>query len=285
MIKPKIISRISNAQGVRPQQIEKDYIITWLLWGIGKHQLLNKALIFKGGTCLKKIHIEEYRFSEDMDFTLNPELEAVFSNDEIYKAFDELFLEVKKVANINVFVNESSKDIHEQSGSLKFYIDYVGPLGGNGNHVKLDITRGEILEFKVEKRNVFHSYSDLEEEESFTISSYGLEEIVIEKMAALMGRTVPRDLYDFDYLTTIEGIELQDVYFEFQRKVKNKNLDYSNFVRCINEKKNKFERAWNDNLIHQVKDLPKFSDVWRNIGKQFRRFEKNKVEHVFISFS
>ncbi|MCF6360510.1 MAG: nucleotidyl transferase AbiEii/AbiGii toxin family protein [Cyclobacteriaceae bacterium] len=276
MIKPKIISQISNAQGVRPQQIEKDYIITWLLWGIGKHQLLNKALIFKGGTCLKKIHIEEYRFSEDMGFTLNPELETDFSNDEIYKAFDELFLEVKKVANINAFVNESSKDIHKKSGSLKFYIDYVGPLGGNGNHVKLDITRGERLEFEVEKRNVFNSYSDLEEEENFTITSYGLEEIVIEKMAALMGRTVPRDLYDFDYLTTVEGIELQDVYFEFQRKAKHKNLDFSNFVKCINDKKDKFERAWNENLAHQVKDLPKFSNVWRNIGKQFRRFEKIK---------
>ena len=63
MIKPKEISRKANKEGVRPQQIEKDYIISWILWGIYNHDLLNDALIFKWGTCLKKIHIEDYRYS------------------------------------------------------------------------------------------------------------------------------------------------------------------------------------------------------------------------------
>ena len=35
---------------------------------------------------------------------------------------------------------------------------------------------------------------------------------------AMMGRTIPRDLYDFEYLTNIEGIDLQDVFYEFQGK-------------------------------------------------------------------
>jgi predicted nucleotidyltransferase component of viral defense system len=48
---------------------------------------------------------------------------------------------------------------------------------------------------------MLNQYSDIEEEGDIIIQSYGLEEIVIEKMAALMGRTIPRDLYDFDYLT------------------------------------------------------------------------------------
>lgn len=83
MIKPKEISKKANIEGVRPQQIEKDYIISWILWGIYNHDFLKGALIFKGGTCLRKIHIEEYRYSEDMDFTLNPEKEQEISNDKI----------------------------------------------------------------------------------------------------------------------------------------------------------------------------------------------------------
>ena len=63
MIKPKAISKKANAEGVRQQQIEKDYIISWILWGIYNNELLKEALIFKGGTCLKKIHIEDYRYS------------------------------------------------------------------------------------------------------------------------------------------------------------------------------------------------------------------------------
>ncbi len=116
-----------------------------------------------------------------------------------------------------------------ESGSLKFFIDYTGPLGGKNNHIKTDIGKGEKLEFNVVKRTMLNDYSDLQEEKKVAILSYSLEEIVIEKMAALMGRTIPRDLYDFKYLTNIEGIELQDVFIEFQQKAKHKGQDPKEF--------------------------------------------------------
>ncbi|WP_134089972.1 nucleotidyl transferase AbiEii/AbiGii toxin family protein [Olivibacter sp. XZL3] len=35
-----------------------------------------EALIFKGGTCLRKCYIPDYRFSEDLDFTsINPDFQ------------------------------------------------------------------------------------------------------------------------------------------------------------------------------------------------------------------
>lgn len=54
MIKQGEISRKANKEGVREQQIEKDYIISWVLWGIYNHDLLKEALIFKGGEYLSK---------------------------------------------------------------------------------------------------------------------------------------------------------------------------------------------------------------------------------------
>ena len=117
-------------------------------------------------------------------------------------------------------------------------------------------------------------YSDLEEEEKVTITSYSLEEIVIEKMAALMGRTIPRDLYDFEYLTNIEGIELQDIFIEFQLKAEHKNQDPKEFVQKVTAKEKIFEKAWTENLSHQIKGLRKFKDVWRDFNKQLRTFEK-----------
>jgi predicted nucleotidyltransferase component of viral defense system len=83
MIKSTEIARKANAEGIRQQQIEKDYIISWILWGIYNNDQLNDALIFKGGTCIKKIYIEEFRYSEDMDFTLNPENEKEITNKDI----------------------------------------------------------------------------------------------------------------------------------------------------------------------------------------------------------
>ena len=57
---------------LRPEVVEKDYVIGWLLWGIGSDPLLARTWAFKGGTCLKKCFMETYRFSEDLDFTVLP---------------------------------------------------------------------------------------------------------------------------------------------------------------------------------------------------------------------
>jgi predicted nucleotidyltransferase component of viral defense system len=70
MIKPREIQQKARLGGVRNQQFEKDYILWWILFGIAKHEQLSKAIVFKGGTVLKKVYFEDYRFSEDLDFTL-----------------------------------------------------------------------------------------------------------------------------------------------------------------------------------------------------------------------
>ena len=108
MIKPKELARRANREGVRQQQIEKDYIISWILWGISNNDLLKEALIFKGGTCIKKIHIEDYRYSEDMDFTLNPEKVEGIINYDIYSALKRVFDEIKEAGTYKVEFNASA---------------------------------------------------------------------------------------------------------------------------------------------------------------------------------
>lgn len=67
---------------------------------------MKDALIFKGGTCIKKVHIEDYRFSEDIDFTLNPAKEQTISNDEIYNAFGEVFVKIKEAGTYSSFLTK-----------------------------------------------------------------------------------------------------------------------------------------------------------------------------------
>lgn len=62
MIKPGEIQQKAREVGVRDHQIEKDYILSWILKGIAQHEQLSKAIVFKGGTVLKKIYFEDYRF-------------------------------------------------------------------------------------------------------------------------------------------------------------------------------------------------------------------------------
>ncbi len=58
--------------GLREDVVEKDYVLGWVLWGIGSDPELSQSWVFKGGTSLKKCYVETYRFSEDLDFTILP---------------------------------------------------------------------------------------------------------------------------------------------------------------------------------------------------------------------
>ncbi len=53
-----MISRLDLDERVREWQlheavVEKDYVIGWLLWGIGSDPTLSRSWAFKGGTCLR----------------------------------------------------------------------------------------------------------------------------------------------------------------------------------------------------------------------------------------
>ena len=48
MIEPKEINKIAATNRVSDKQIEKDYVLSWVLFAISKNGILNKALVFKG---------------------------------------------------------------------------------------------------------------------------------------------------------------------------------------------------------------------------------------------
>jgi len=133
MIKPGEIQKKAMIVGVRDQQIEKDYILSWILFGISMHVYLSKTLVFKGGTVLKKVYFDDYRFSEDLDFTL---LNTEISNEKIFLYFKQVFEFIIDEANIPLEINDNNE--HEDGG-INFYVNYIGPLGGQGNNKKVKV--------------------------------------------------------------------------------------------------------------------------------------------------
>jgi predicted nucleotidyltransferase component of viral defense system len=216
MIRPKEIQQKAQGVGVRDQQIEKDYILSWILKGVANHEQLSKLLAFKGGTVLKKIYFEDYRFSEDLDFTL---LDDSITNEQIFGWFGEIFERVEEEANIPL---EITGNTEFEDGGINFYIGYTGPLGGQGSNkrVKVDVSRSEKLEFEPVMRSVFLGYSDLEEHE---LLCYQLEEVLVEKMRSVMQRMQARDFYDIWYLLEQEEMEVEHCTEEFAGKCRAKN--------------------------------------------------------------
>lgn len=56
--------------GIPWDVLERDYLLSWILVGITRVPVLNDSLVFKGGTALKKCYFGDYRFSEDLDFSI-----------------------------------------------------------------------------------------------------------------------------------------------------------------------------------------------------------------------
>jgi predicted nucleotidyltransferase component of viral defense system len=73
MITTAELHRVAEQEGLRFDQIEKDYVIVWLLSGLAHSGATDVGgWVFKGGTCLRHCYYEGYRFSEDIDFSCRP---------------------------------------------------------------------------------------------------------------------------------------------------------------------------------------------------------------------
>ena len=269
MIKPGEIHALAGEAGVRDTQMEKDYAISWVLFGISKNEFLNERLAFKGGTVLKKAYYPDYRFSEDLDFTF---IGKDFDTSNVKAEFEKVMEWIYAESRIRFSIKDETK--HE-TGNYNFYLAYTGPLGGAGanKNIKVDIANDELICDTPEKKKIIAAYSDLAEHK-YELLCYSLSEIISEKMRSVMQRTAPRDIYDLWYLFGHEGHDIQDYILPFHEKAKYKKKDPSKLVEEVMRKENTFQKHWEDHLSTQMNEVPDFSQVWRELGKHWRKFEK-----------
>ena len=266
MIKSGEIQKKARAIGVRDQQIEKDYILSWILQGISQYEELSKVIAFKGGTVLKKVYFEDYRFSEDLDFTL---IDDTITNQRIFEWFIEVFEYIKEEANIPLEIIDNN--VH-QSGGINFYISYIGPLGGLGANkkVKVDISRSEQLVFEPVVKNVFIDYTD---QEKHQLLCYSLEEVLVEKLRSVMQRMQARDFYDLWYLLEIHKIEVSFYITEFKEKCQNKAINPTDFYSKLEQRLPQYKGRWQKSMADQIKDLPDFETVLREVMRHLKKLE------------
>ena len=267
MILPAEIQRKASSAGVRDQQIEKDYVLSWILNGIAHHHPLSHSLAFKGGTVLKKFYFRDYRFSEDLDFTL---LIPDVSNATIFHQFQEVFEFVREEANIPL---EIIDDNEHEDGGINFYIGYIGPLGGlsRNKKIKVDISKTELMVYQPVVRTCFKEYSDLD---LFDLNCYTLEEIMVEKMRSVMQRMQARDYYDIWYLLEERGIDVAFIAREFSHKCHHKGLDPATFFIKLQQRIPQYKARWKSSLHEQIKDLPDFELVDREVQRKLKKMKQ-----------
>jgi predicted nucleotidyltransferase component of viral defense system len=88
MISQDRLRILARELGVRQGYAEKNYVNSWLLWGIFTSDY-GDNLLFKGGTALSKLYFpQSWRFSEDLDFGVEGEYQG--SKQELRAVLDTI---------------------------------------------------------------------------------------------------------------------------------------------------------------------------------------------------
>lgn len=272
MIRQSDLSIISNnllkergGRRIPDQMIELDYALGWFLAEFANHSF-NKKLAFKGGTALRRCHIGEYRFSEDLDFTLL----SADRFDAIKTAFEHVAAKVTEQTGMPF--GFSRPDTQQHQNSYTFYMAFTGPMQRQ-REFKVDVTKTEEIVHALERKPVLVTYDAFDFPNDRAINAYSVNEIVAEKLLALTDpkRSQPRDLYDLWYLQSEERVDLALLDNAVARKLKFRGRSGEGLAEAFDKKEKVLQATWKARLDAQMASTPEFEAVFRETRRAFRQ--------------
>jgi predicted nucleotidyltransferase component of viral defense system len=271
MITTSELHRVAEQEGLRFDQVEKDYVILWVLSGLVHSGLTRHGWFFKGGTCLRHCYYKGYRFSEDIDFSCKP------GGDNLEKSLQLLQKSVDKVqseSGIRIAVRKP----HTIPGDFQIEIPLEYSRGGLRRQglpqVKIHLTFDEPILDKAVACSIKSRYSDLS---PFKIRSYSKKEIVAEKLRSLLQQQKkwprPRDLYDLWYMLckVKENFKWNELFPMFEEKCHVRHIKpdikglTSDNLKTLNKK------AWENRLGPMLKEVPDFDLAWKEWTQTFHK--------------
>jgi len=120
MISTEEVKGLSIEQGVPLPNVEKDYVMGWLLWGIYNNSRLAQNLVLKGGNCLRKVYFPDTRFSDDLDFTAF----QLDTEQEFHRSLNAICAEVGEASGIDFDTDRTmSRQSPHRTMSLRHWMD------------------------------------------------------------------------------------------------------------------------------------------------------------------
>lgn len=241
MLKRNELKEIASKHKIKLSSVEKDYTQNWLI-----KQLNSIDIAMKGGTGLRKVYFKEYRFSEDLDFTLLTDVSLWQLTKKLNIAI-ELAKEESGINFASVALDKETDTGYKYKVGFQISQDII---------IQIDITKKENdpLLLPVEERMILHNYPERFEGR---IKSYDIREILLEKIRALFERGFPRDLYDVGFL--LENRVTIDKYLLMEKfSLRDVMFDLKNFKT----KEEKIRKAWASSLANQINPVPDFNRFW-----------------------
>jgi len=274
MISGAELRRLAGAWNVDFTVVERDYVLSWVLAGLYRRPVLAEQLVFKGGTALRKCYFPDYRFSADLDFTLRASLPPQALRSEIEAACRTITEETGvRLAPMDFRTLRDVPGEEAHQGRIE-YTGPLGRLGGNQPRVKLDLTIYETLVLPPEHRSVHHPYSDAGSL-NLTVPAYALDEMLAEKLRAMLRRARARDLYDVWQLFTryAEALDLERARRVLDEKARFKGLTFNSATDFLTpENREAWSRSWEASLRRQSPTLAEYDQVVAEVERMLTDF-------------
>ena len=221
------ITRRADAEGLTAQVIERDYILAHAVSAIANLDA-DGLLVFKGGTSLRLVHLADYRYSADLDFSVRTATESG-ALDLINTAFRER--------------GDVAPHLSVYTSSAQHWVRYLGPLGRE-RRIKLDLSTDELV-IDINRSPIKTVWDDVPAAE---VTAYTLLEVAGEKLRCLLQRSQCRDLYDLYELLCKEGVDALGASDLFRRKAEHRSLDPDRFAAFYNKREQEYKRRWEGEL-------------------------------------
>ena len=247
MVGKEEIIKIARNERLPLGTIEKDFILTYILKKIYDSGLKDR-LAFKGGTALHKLYLHK-RMSIDLDFTeLKP-----FSIDEL-----KTIIENKEISS-------EIKEINKTDNSTKIVLSYFTILEYR-NNIIIDISKREkpALELVIRKLKS-HYFKEI------SVLTFQLEELIAEKIRAIIQRNKPRDYLDIYYILGNKDINWSEVIDLAKKKLKI-SKDKLSIERIFNNL-DMVKSLWEQDLRELLPVMPDFDKVIRKLRNKFKNIE------------
>lgn len=241
MLKRVDLEKMKTVTGFNAGQAEKDYLQHTFLLFLSRHA--KNEIVFKGGTALQKVYGLN-RFSIDLDFTLNRKISA-------REIIDRVIADLNKIGCITI-AKYSAKGTGVNS-----MLKMQGPLYDGREKtlasLKIEISSREKILLDPAWKEIVPPYPDLQPYIAYVMQP---NEILAEKIRAIMTRTKARDVYDLWFLLK-KGFKFDAGMAKKKLAYCKKEWDYEEFGKKISS----FERIWQAELAPLITVFPDFSGV------------------------
>ncbi len=238
--------------GFSSRLVEKDYFCTLVLAHLASAA---PELVFKGGTCLAKVHAEFYRLSEDMDFVV-PVSEDAPRPERSRRAAGAKAAAAALPRSFPVFTVAQPLKGANRSTQYCGSFTYISPTGGHEETIKLQVGLREPLVRPVEqglaRSLLLDPISGEDMVPPVAAPCIAMAEAFAEKFrAALTRREVAiRDYYDIGYGVVHLGVDPQDA--ELVQLVRRKLAVRDNPPVDVGDERLRRLRAQLDTQLHPV---------------------------------